>query len=105
MNTKTTKILFLALGVAALSSCSTAYKMGQTPDDVYYSPARVRAEASSDQYVETGRNPQRYSGAQRADRYDSYQDFDSYRNDRFLRMSIGSPMRLSAFDDYYMYDG
>lgn len=35
------KILLLALSVAALSSCSTAYKTGQTPDDVYYSPARV----------------------------------------------------------------
>ncbi|MBL0144498.1 MAG: hypothetical protein IPP48_00700 [Chitinophagaceae bacterium] len=35
-----TKILLLAFSVAAISSCSTAYKSGQTPDDVYYSPAR-----------------------------------------------------------------
>jgi len=35
------KILLIALSVAALSSCSTAYKTGQTPDDVYYSPAKV----------------------------------------------------------------
>lgn len=35
------KILLLALSAAAFSSCSTAYKTGQTPDDVYYSPARV----------------------------------------------------------------
>lgn len=35
------KILLLAISVAALSSCSTAYKTGQTPDDVYYSPAKV----------------------------------------------------------------
>ena len=35
------KILLLALSVAAFSSCSTAYKTGQTPDDVYYSPVRV----------------------------------------------------------------
>ena len=35
------KILLIALSVAAISSCSTAYKSGQTPDDVYYSPARV----------------------------------------------------------------
>ncbi len=35
------KTLLLALSVAAISSCSTAYKSGQTPDDVYYSPARV----------------------------------------------------------------
>lgn len=34
------KILLIALSVAAFSSCSTAYKSGQTPDDVYYSPPR-----------------------------------------------------------------
>ncbi len=35
------KTLLLALSVAAFSSCSTAYKTGQTPDDVYFSPVRV----------------------------------------------------------------
>lgn len=35
-----TKILLIALSAAAFSSCSTAYKTGQTPDDVYYSPVR-----------------------------------------------------------------
>ena len=38
------KILLIALSVAAFSSCSTAYKSGQTPDDVYYSPVRVTEE-------------------------------------------------------------
>ena len=38
------KILLFALSVAAFSSCSTAYKTGQTPDDVYYSPVRPVAE-------------------------------------------------------------
>lgn len=34
------KILLIAISAAAFSSCSTAYKSGQTPDDVYYSPVR-----------------------------------------------------------------
>jgi hypothetical protein len=38
------KTLLFALSVAALSSCSTAYKTGQTPDDVYYSPVKVVEE-------------------------------------------------------------
>ncbi len=38
------KILLIALSVAAFSSCSTAYKTGQTPDDVYYSPVKPVAE-------------------------------------------------------------
>ncbi|MBK8951779.1 MAG: hypothetical protein IPM85_05095 [Chitinophagaceae bacterium] len=38
------QLLLLALTVAALSSCTTAYKTGQTPDDVYYSPLPQRDE-------------------------------------------------------------
>ncbi|MEP7111006.1 MAG: hypothetical protein ABI760_23625 [Ferruginibacter sp.] len=34
------KLLLLAISVAAFSSCTTLYKSGQTPDDVYYSPTR-----------------------------------------------------------------
>ncbi len=34
-----TKHLFLLGLIAAFSSCSTSYRAGQTPDDVYYSPA------------------------------------------------------------------
>ncbi len=35
------KILLIAFSAAAFTSCSTAYKSGQTPDDVYYSPVRM----------------------------------------------------------------
>jgi hypothetical protein len=49
------KILLFALSVAAFSSCSTAYKTGQTPDDVYYSPAKVVEERR-----ETKREEDRY---------------------------------------------
>jgi len=34
-----TKYILLLGWVVAFSSCSTAYRTGQTPDDVYYSPA------------------------------------------------------------------
>jgi hypothetical protein len=40
------KIVLLAISAVTLASCSTAYKSGQTPDDVYYSPARVVEENS-----------------------------------------------------------
>lgn len=101
-----TKFLLLALCVAALSSCSTAYKMGQTPDDVYFSPARERGE-----YVEADQNEERYlSQDRREDRYsnrrsNSNEDYYAYQNDRLLRMSIGNRMRLSAYDDFYWNDG
>jgi len=35
------KLLLITLSALAFSSCSTAYKSGQTPDDVYYSPVRM----------------------------------------------------------------
>ena len=38
------KILLIAVVFSGLASCSTAYKSGQTPDDVYYSPVRVIEE-------------------------------------------------------------
>lgn len=38
------KIILLAISAAVFSSCSTTYKSGQTPDDLYYSPARVVSE-------------------------------------------------------------
>lgn len=41
------KLLLITLSAVAFSSCSTAYRSGQTPDDVYYSPVRVQKEADS----------------------------------------------------------
>lgn len=89
-----TRILLLVLGVAALSSCSSVYKSGQTPDDVYYSPARPQA----DSYVEV-RQEKPGSNYQT---YEQYQD--SYRDDRFLRMSVGNPYYLNAYNSYSGFD-
>ncbi len=38
------KILLIAISAVSLGSCSTAYKSGQTPDDVYFSPVKVVEE-------------------------------------------------------------
>ena len=47
------KILLIAFSAAAFSSCSTAYKSGQTPDDVYYSPVRMVDETRNNKRDET----------------------------------------------------
>jgi outer membrane protein assembly factor BamE (lipoprotein component of BamABCDE complex) len=79
-------ILLLALAAAALSSCSTAYKTGQTPDDVYYSPAKPQ-----DEYVQTDNNDeQKYRG-------------DDYYDDRYLRMKVHNRTQWSELDDWYYY--
>jgi len=89
------RILLLAAGIATLTSCTSLYKTGQTPDDVYYSPARPVAE-----YVQNNKDDQ-YDG------YQSYQQYqDGYRDDRFLRlsMSMGSPYYMSVYNDYSGFD-
>ena len=77
------KILLFALSVAAFSSCSTAYKTGQTPDDVYYSPVKV-----VEQRTETKREEQRY---------------EKTNNDYEITMSIRD-RRWRDFRDGYEYD-
>lgn len=79
------RFLLLLIGVATFTSCSTAFKSGQTPDDVYYSPAK-----ESDEYVEVRQ--------ERSGRYNSYQYDNS--SDRWLRMRVRNPYRWNAFDDY-----
>ncbi len=82
------RLLLLILSVAAFSSCSTVYKSGQTPDDVYYSPAKERAA-----YV---------NAKEEDDRYTEEEDYANV-NDRYLRMKRYNRNRWSAFDDDYLY--
>lgn len=81
-------ILLLAFSVLALASCTTAYKTGQTPDDVYYSAARPQKESDD-----------RYEKEERRYAYD-----DEYYDDRYLRMKIRNRYRWNDLDDWYFTD-
>lgn len=73
------KILFVgSLAIALLSSCSSAYKIGQTPDDVYYSPSRPANEAKTKR-----------------------QEDDSYTrpDDNYLRMKVQNRRVWGSIDD------
>lgn len=104
------RIILLGLAVAALSSCSSAYRTGQTPDDVYYSPAR---ETAAYVKVEDDNNDdRRYRAEERYRNDDRYRNNDRYRSndeyinsdDRWLRMRVRNRYRWSAFDDYQWND-
>ena len=75
-----TKYLLLVGLVVVLASCSSAYRNGQTPDDVYFSPA-----PASESYVvknnSRDRDSYRYSND---DRY-------SYTEERNIRQGIQNP--------------
>ena len=77
-----TKLLLLAFSAALITSCST-YKAGQTPDDVYFSPAK---ESVAKQEKEVRR--------------DRYEEYVSAEDDRYLRMKIQNRERWSTIDDY-----
>jgi hypothetical protein len=80
-------IFLLAFAALAFTSCTSAYKTGQTPDDVYYSPTRPQ-----DEYVRTEKTEDR-----------RYYGSDDYYEDRYLRMRVANRYRWSALDDYYSY--
>ncbi|HJS53138.1 MAG TPA: hypothetical protein VJ765_01300, partial [Chitinophagaceae bacterium] len=82
------QILLLAITAAALSSCTTAYKTGQTPDDVYFSPVRPQ-----DEYVKVNEEEDHKY------RYD-----DEYYDDRYLRMKVHNRTQWGYLDDWYGYD-
>ncbi|HVZ55184.1 MAG TPA: hypothetical protein VG870_00880 [Chitinophagaceae bacterium] len=73
------------VAAAALSSCTAAYKSGQTPDDVYFSPERPQAE-----YVTTNTDENRYYG-------------EDYYSDRYLRMKVRDRALWSQLDDPYYF--
>src|SRR5690242_8294309 len=79
-------ILLVVLSAAILGSCTSAYKTGQTPDDVYYSPQRYQ-----DKYVNVKEeNNDRYQG----DNYD----------DQYLRIKVHNRLMWSGLDDPYFYN-
>jgi len=86
--------------VVILSSCSTVYRSGQTPDDVYYSPVPEDEGAS---YVAARSSRDNY-GRRYADRetYSGYDDFAT-SEDRWLMMRVRNRYRWSLFDDYNYY--
>jgi hypothetical protein len=89
-------ILLLSLSLV-FASCSTAYKSGQTPDDVYFSPERPRAE-----YVRVDDNEDRYY---RGESNRSNNDYYNYEEERYLRMKVRNRQRWSYLDnDFYSYN-
>jgi hypothetical protein len=84
-------LLFSALSITLLSSCSTAFKSGQTPDDVYYSPGRELAAAKEDESREKDQAV--------------YEEYISSQDDRYLRMKVANRNRWTSIDDYdYWHD-
>jgi len=83
------KLLLLAISVAAFSSCTTLYKSGQTPDDVYYSPVRTYGEDS------------RKEETRKEEKRDDVRNYNY--EDRTIRFGIND-RRWRNFDNDYAYN-
>ena len=80
------------------ASCTTAYKSGQTPDDVYFSPERPQAEYVS---VKDEEEDRYYRGESNG----SSSDYYNYEEERYLRMKVRNRQRWSYLDnDFYSYN-
>ncbi|MET0637537.1 MAG: hypothetical protein ABWZ25_16010 [Chitinophagaceae bacterium] len=84
-------LLFGSVLLVTVSSCSTAYRTGQTPDDVYYSPGKAQ-----DEYVKATKED-------RAEEGDDPDDYETYAENRYLRMRVANRTQWSVLDDYYFY--
>jgi hypothetical protein len=80
--------LLLAFAVLVFTSCTTAYKTGQTPDDVYYSAAKPQEDVVKNDKDEEEATP-----------YD-----EEYYDDRYLRMKVHNRTRWNELNDWYYYD-
>jgi hypothetical protein len=76
------RIVLVGIMAALVTSCSTAYKASQTPDDVYYSPARPGVAERN------------------VAKEDKYEDYLSSQDDQYLRMKVRDRDRWSTIDDY-----
>ena len=105
------KLLFLAISAAAISSCSSVYKSGQTPDDVYYSPQRtyqedIRREEdyrdqarqqynNEDRQIRLGINNARWRGFDNEIGYNPYQygyNYGYYYNPYYCTQPVYNPV-------------
>jgi hypothetical protein len=91
------KYIILAGIVVALSSCSTAYRSGQTPDDVYYSPAPVE-NSYVNSVTSQDRNSYAYRNSEEAQIRQGIQD-PLYRSPITLDLGFGY-----GYSPYYSYN-
>ncbi|MEJ7913277.1 MAG: hypothetical protein WKF70_08990 [Chitinophagaceae bacterium] len=85
-------ILPLCTLLLFFASCTTAYKSGQTPDDVYFSPPRP--QQAREEYVQVEEEDDRSYRRAETPAY-------SYEDDRYLRMKIRNRNQWSYLEDYY----
>jgi hypothetical protein len=89
------KYLLFCCVIIILASCSSAYKIGQTPDDVYYSPAKPQVAA----YVTTNNQQDKDSYA-----YNNDANNQAVPESGMYNPYYGSGLPLSFGSGYSLYN-
>ena len=90
-------VLPLMFALALFASCSSAYKTAQTPDDVYYSPGKVKEYAAATNENKEDQYSRNNTSA--SQREDNYEDYTSSSEDNYLRMKAQNRYQWSSLDD------
>ncbi|HEY5367490.1 MAG TPA: hypothetical protein VIJ75_00740 [Hanamia sp.] len=93
------KYIFLFGAVVAFSSCSTAYRSAQTPDDVYYSPAPVQGESVANM-SDQGRDSYYYQDEEESQIRQGIQD-PAYRTPLTVGLGYGMGYNPYAYNSLY----
>lgn len=94
------KYIVLFAGLAAFSSCSTAYRSAQTPDDVYYSPSPVQSGYVNTDKSEQGRDSYYYPGEEESQIRQGIQD-PTYRTPVTVSLDYGYGYNPYGYNSYY----
>lgn len=98
------KQLLLSFFTASLLvSCSTAYKAGQTPDDVYYSPTREIKEEEPKREQNTSSTDDNYlrMKVRRHTRWANIDDYSYWNDTRYDYCSVYNPYIKTNWYPYY----
>lgn len=101
------KYIVLFGAVVAFSSCSTAYRSAQTPDDVYYSPAPVQGGYVNTNKSDQGRDSYYYQDEEESQIRHGIQN-PVYRTPVTVSLGYGygyNPYGYNSFYNPYYYGG
>ncbi len=88
---KPSLLLLALISAVTFTGCSTAYRTGQTPDDLYYATAKPQKEDDNRDRDELREEKEKVFT-------------EEYYDDRFLRMKVRNYRQWSNLDDWYYYD-
>ena len=101
-------IIYLLCVTILLTSCSSAYKTSQTPDDVYYSPAKKIYPSSQYQNYGSSDDAYLHMKVQDHNRWAGLDDYEYWNDSRYYYNNYYNPWNTyfswsSWYNPYYSY--